>query len=303
MTRPDPFPPDATAVALGRHALGLVARALRRRGVGQVVIPDYHCLTMVLPFQLEGFRVAGVAVGPDLMADPAELASVVGEHPDHWALLHTDVFGADPTPELRAVVARLRARGMLVIRDATHRWPRPSQVQADYEVASIRKLLGLPDGAYVTGLPSDIRPASRGEVDHREERAWLAGDIEQAEDLMDQQLTPVGPSAFTLERLGEVDLAALVAAREATARRLSAAVDDLGFHRLSPADAHFCVAFRHPRGAELVVELARRGVDGPVWWPRPGGWSRPWPDDVVTLPLDAGSPRFVLDRLAELLAR
>jgi len=55
------------------------------------------------------------------------------------------------------------------------------------------------------------------------------------------------------------------------------------------------VAFRDPAGPaharRLIEALVRAGVDGPVWWPRPSGWARPWPDDVVTLPVAPPSPR------------
>lgn len=290
------LPAGATPVALGRHALALVARVLRERGIGQVAIPGYHCLTMVLPFQLEGFRVAHVPVGLDLMADPGALLGLVGERPEAWAILHTDVFGADPGPELVAALCRAREAGAVVVADDTHRWPFPSPVPADYRVASIRKLLGLADGAYVTGLPAGLDPAPRAEVDAREEAAWLAGDVDLAEDLMDDQLVPVPPSASTLAAWEWVDVDALVERRRRAGIRLSRAIDRLPLRRISPDTAHFCVAFRAPGGADLAVDLARRGVDGPVWWPRPRGWTRPWPDDVVTLPLGGDDPDDAVER-------
>lgn len=280
------IPSAALRVALGRHGLALVARHLRTRGIHQVALPDYHCLTMLTPFQLEGMHIAHVRTGPGLLADPEDLARTIGPDPSTWAVLHCETFGAAPTHDLSEVLSGARRAGATLIVDATHTWPEAPHVRGDHVVASIRKLASLPDGAFVTGLDRDLIPdLTRSPTEEAETRAWLRGDLDAAEDLMDAEPSPVAMSPQSSRILSGLELGAIVASRRRRARSLSRGLQELGLEVLSPPDAHFCLAFRHPRGPELVLALARVGVDGPVWWPRPSGWSREWPDDVVTLPL------------------
>jgi len=309
--RPDrgPLPPGAVPVALGRHALALIAQDLRARGIRHLAVPDYHCLTMVTPFQLEGFHCARVPVGTDLMADARALEHVVlgsatgadTSAPAGWAILHCEVFGAAPSPDLAATCCDLRRAGATLVLDETHRWPLPAHLDADYQAASLRKLTGLPDGAFARGgaigTPAGPRPGPRGRIDREATAAWLAGSRDHAEDLMDLQLSPVAMSPRAAEALAGCapDLWAQVDARRARSAGLHDALVARGVTVISPRDGHFCVAFRDPAGPaharRLIEALVRAGVDGPVWWPRPSGWARPWPDDVVTLPVAPPSPR------------
>jgi hypothetical protein len=315
---PSSAQPPALPVALGRHALALVARDLHARGIRQVAVPAYHCLTMTLPFQLEGLRIASVPVGPDLMAEPEALQALVtgdpsadadpAQHadPTAWAILHCEVFGAAPSAALREVLEQAREDGETLVVDDTHRWPLPPHVAGDDLIVSTRKLLGLPDGGLVSGTvlrPGGPRPLPRGPLDEAATAAWLAGDTDRAEELMDQQLAPVAMSSQAQECADGIDLAGLLARRRASAAALHDALLERGLPPISPRNGHFCVAFRHPDAARLIVDLARAGVDGPVWWPRPTGWQGAWPDDVVTLPVDQDPSSGVEEWLAVIDAR
>src|SRR5659263_651722 len=124
---PPPFvPPGATLTAFGRQALSLVARELRARGVRLLLGPDHHCPTMFLPFQLEGIAVRTVPTGADTLMLGRALREALAGRPDA-AVLHCETFG---TPA---------------------------------DVASLRKLLPVPDGAWVTGLrtPPDLHRTAR----------------------------------------------------------------------------------------------------------------------------------------------
>lgn len=283
----DALPPGAVRVALGRHALGLVALQLRAQGIHQIALPDYHCLTMLTPFQLEGLHIAHVRCGPDLLADPQDLLHTLGAEPARWAVLHCETFGARPSRELAQVLTGLRSAGGVLVVDATHTWPEEPHLPGDHVVASFRKFAGLPDGAFATGLDNALLPSlTRSTIDEGETLAWLRGDVDAAEDLMDAELSPAVMSTQASHLLAGLDLGALLARRRRRAGELASGLEELGLEVISPPEAHFCLAFRHPRAPELVSALARAGVDGPVWWPRPARWTREWPEDVVTLPLD-----------------
>ncbi len=303
-----PLPAHAIPVALGRHALALIAQDLRARGISSLAVPDYHCLTMVMPFQLEGFHCAHVPVGADLMANAHALKHIVlgsstdtdAPPPSGWAILHCEVFGAAPSPDLACALRDLRQAGAALVLDETHLWPLPAHLDADYQAASLRKLMGLPDGAFAAGgaigTAQGPRPGARGRIDGEATAAWLAGSRDYAEDLMDLQLSPVDMSPQAAEVLAGCapDLSAQIGARRARMASLHDALVARDLPVVSPRDGHFCVAFRDPAGPaharRLIEALARAGVDGPVWWPRPSGWTRAWPDDIVTLPVAPNSP-------------
>lgn len=300
---------DGVLVALGRHAFSLVAQDLRASGVSNIAIPQYYCETMVVPFELEGFHIAHIAVGLDLQADPAALRHTFQAvaTPSRWALLHCEVFGAGPSAELRAQIGELRSIGVCLVVDTTHRWPLGSHLSGDYIVSSIRKFTGDPDGALCQGgnVGGSLGPKvfARGEVDDREVSAWRTGDHDLAEDIMDQEMVPVAISSYSRERLAIVDAAKLVRERIVSSVAITRELRARNVVILSPEDSHFCVAFRHPEGPEaalgLIIRLAENGIDGPVWWPRPGGYDGPWPEDVVTLPVAGIEPHKVLSGLAE----
>lgn len=263
-------PPGALLTSRGRHALGLVARELRGRGVRLLVGPEYHCATMYVPFQLEGIAVRNVETGrTGQMRGRALLAALAGR-PDA-AVLHCATFGIPPDPDLRAALATAHAAGHPLILDETHAVLDPAAALIgpplpDYRVASLRKLLPLPDGAWVTGL-HDPPVLPRGPAD-------------------DESWTPTAISPAGLAALAGLDIGTLAAVRRRTARRLAGALTGIAVVAAEPCG----VVVSHPRGDRLGEALAAEGIEGTVQWGRPEGWprSRAWRSDLVTLPVDEG---------------
>lgn len=140
----------------GKQALGLVARALRSRGVRTVLVPRYRCETMVLPFELEGMGARTVDVGPDLLLEPRALAGALADHPGA-AVLHCETYGNRERGDLADLLGRARRAGRALVVDATHSLldrPRLLDGAADVVVASLRKLLPVPDGAVIAWDPA-----------------------------------------------------------------------------------------------------------------------------------------------------
>ena len=303
-----------TAEALtgnGKQALGLVARALRSRGVRTVLVPRYRCEAMVLPFELEGMRARTVDVGPDLLLEPQALAAALADEPGA-AVLHCETYGNRARGDLADLLVRARRTGRVVIADATHSLldrPRLLDGAADVVVASLRKLLPVPDGAVIAWDPAGpldaplsagVREMERREADARVEslglalldaerafvRAPRAAPAERAarermrrrvceiaarhEAAIEQALTPVPASASAVRR------PARSAGRAAHARALHEAVAAMtaghpaGARVVNPGSVG-CVALRGPRPLveELAGALARAGLWGPVSWDDP----------------------------------
>lgn len=293
----------------GKQALALIARALRAGGVGTVLVPRYRCETMVLPFALEGMRARPVDVGADLLADPRALREALAREPGA-AVLHCETYGNRGGRELASVLGAARGLGHPVVLDATHSVvdrlvgaasaPGPPRgapagrggaepgVRApgwDAVVASARKLLPVPDGAWLAW--PDASPLAA-----RLEACRIAARHEAA---IESALTPVPASARTvalLEGLGPRGLRPRARAARRLRERLGAGLRARGLRVVNPVSAG-CVALGAagpdggPAGALGAVEeaLARAGLWGPVSWSDPDAGARAWPS-VVTVPTD-----------------
>lgn len=314
----------------GKQALGLVARALRSRGVRTVLVPRYRCEAMVLPFELEGMRARTVDVGPDLLLEPQALAAALADEPGA-AVLHCETYGNRARGDLADMLVRARRTGRVVIADATHSLldrPRLLDGAADVVVASLRKLLPVPDGAVIAWdlagpldapLSAGVREMERREADARVEslglalldaerafaRAPRAAPAERAarermrrrvceiaarhEAAIEQALTPVPASASAVRR------PARSAGRAAHARALHEAVAAMtaghpaGARVVNPGSVG-CVALRGPRPLveELAGALARAGLWGPVSWDGPDDPGAP---DGLCEPEAPGGPK------------
>ena len=250
-----PFvPPGAMLTASGRQALSLVAQHLRTRGITELLAPSYHCTTMIEPFQLEGLHVELIPVAADLLLDPHALAAVLPTHRPA-AILHSETAGHLAGPALADTLTHARTAGHLLIVDETHSLlDKPlggaqtgGAPANDYRVASLRKWLPLPDGAWVTGVPPRALP--RREIDDAVTSAGLlALAAEAAGEGLDEQCRreaageeldkrrrreAAGEVAGELWRRAEdlVDRAIQPAAMSTQARAILAALDDEAFLR------------------------------------------------------------------------
>jgi hypothetical protein len=287
-----PFVPRAAVLtAFGRQALNLVARDLRQRGIASLLAPDHYCPTMFVPFQLEGVQVHEVVTGSDCLMNADALARTARDH-RRAAVLHCETFGNLAGPELDAVLKDLQSHGIPVVVDQTHSLLGTGHFPGNYAVASLRKLLPVPDGAWVRGL-ADAPCLSRSAADEEvtalfaealtRGASWPASQAE-AESALDDLWAPAAISPQALVVLGSLDPSQLVAERRRNAARLRAALP--GVEMLNPDATECCLAISHPRAESIADELAAHGIVAPVQWARPLGLrpGRPWRTDLLTLP-------------------
>ena len=290
-----------TAEALtgnGKQALGLVARALRSRGVRAVLVPRYRCEAMILPFELEGMRARTVDVGPDLLLEPRALAAALADEPGA-AVLHCETYGNRARGDLADLLVRARRTGRVIIADATHSLldrPRLLDGAADVVVASLRKLLPVPDGAVIAWDPAGpldaplsagVREMERREADARVESLGLA--------LLDaERAFARAPRAAPAER----------AARERMRRRVCeiAARHEAAIERaLTPVPASAPTVRRLTRSAGRAAVGAGRAVAEGVGG-SPGERARrrrcPNPARTAADALDALAPGAAVERAA-----
>jgi selenocysteine lyase/cysteine desulfurase len=316
-----PLVPDgALLVANGKQALSLVAQDLRDRGVRTLLAPDFYCLTMIQPFQLEGITVRHVATDARALLDSQALADELATG-HRVAVLHCEVFGGLAGARLRDVLEAAQAEGVPVVVDVTHSLFAISHGPADYLVASLRKLLPVPDGAFVTGLPGrpgvarhelDAMATRWGLIAARRRRDLLTGRgsatdyldaVDVAEEAMLGARAPASMSRAALQRLSRLDPDALRLARQGNATYLIECLTSSGVEALNPSTPECGVVVRVEDAPSVERDLLAAGILCPISWPRPPGLRHhiPWPTRWVALPVDPDLAPQILDRAASIV--
>lgn len=307
------------AVGGGRQALGLVAARLAAEGRRGVLVPDHHCESMTDPFTRHGLGVVTVPTTPDCLLDPDALDSTLTAHPG-YAVLHSETFGTPADPDLTSVLDRARTGDHPVVVDRTHSLLGAPSWHGDYEVASLRKLLPTPDGAWVSGLERTLTDdpvaaefvrlrtlAARTKRDHLDQLCANEAHLElfgQAEELLDQVADTAAMSTNAAALLDRLNPERIRVARLRNATHVAAGLADLGVRVANPhgwPNSPCYLVIRVPDAAALRRALVNESIYCPIHWPRPAqlGTSQHWRDDLLSLVIDQ---RYTLDDMDRLLA-
>jgi hypothetical protein len=320
-----PLPWDDRAgtiyVESGRQALGLVESELRGHGHTQIHVPSYLCDSMISPFHMAGWTLRQLPVDSDLAVDPAELLSQVTE----GLLLHAPYFGRQDSPAMLAALKTLQRRGVVVIVDETHRlFSGPSQV-ADIRVASLRKMLPVYDGGYVTGLFSQFQTGLAASSPHSvvadlreiaslaKSKALAAGEsnethlalfakAEQATHIRNQ---PAAISSKSLSLLHRLDINHIRMARESNSRLLTQALGQSDrFRIINPATTNLLpshLVLETDEASRLQQYMKERSIYCTIHWP-PSELlprKRNWPSCYISLHIDQRYGETDMLRVAE----
>ena len=230
----------------GRDSLGYIADDIRiKRGKDEtayqrIYMPALCCDSMILPFTVRGYEVIFFRVNEDLTIDTDHLLELLSGGPGENApvVLVMDYYGLTPVDEAKKRI-RETFPDAVIIEDVTHRVPDAkafldTETGADYYIGSIRKWMGVPDGAFVMqkGPGHDIE--SNAETDFttfrlqalKEKKEYLdsadrpkelkdhfRGLLSDAEDSLDDGRTPYAISQASSGMLNAVDLSGMSRAR------------------------------------------------------------------------------------------
>lgn len=316
---------DVIYVESGRQALAVVEAELRSQGHSDLHVPAYLCDSMIAAFQCsafpcnDGWNLRSLPVDSDLAVRPADLLARVTA----GVLLHTPYFGRQDSAAMLDALDTLRQRGVVVVVDETHRvLSGPSHV-ADIRVASLRKMLPLYDGGYVTGLSLTAEPlppslqsvALEAEVIGSEvaalrqaamlckSNALAAGDdneshralFAEVEHATESRTQPARMSVDSLSLLHCLDLELIATTREANSILLAQALgrSDQGsrFRVVNPPAEDLLPFFLLLETDEVVGlrrYLAEQRIYCPVHWPPSVLLPRTsaWPSRYISLPID-----------------
>lgn len=140
----------------GREALGLVAELIDLKG-SCILLPSYCCSSMFEPFSKRGWTIIFYSLNDNLSVNESEVLYLCEKHAPKAVLL-MNFFGIAPT-DLIASKIKTFSEEVFIIEDFTHVLFSKnvlSNKYVDFFVASIRKWMGIFDGAIVLSNKSII---------------------------------------------------------------------------------------------------------------------------------------------------
>lgn len=153
--------PNQALTTSGRAAIFHALQLLNLGPRGTVLLPTYHCPTMVAPALLAGLQPKFYALGEDGLPDLSALERAPEEHAAAIVVPH--LFGR--AQSLAAARHWCDARGIKLIEDCAHAFfgqagERPVGTWGDYATASLSKFLPVPEGGLLASASRTV-PALR----------------------------------------------------------------------------------------------------------------------------------------------
>jgi hypothetical protein len=305
---------DVVYLESGRQALALASELLRQRGFRTLLMPQHFCESMIEPFVRDQWDIHFYEFDDEWAAQTPEapLAS-----PETTVVLSFPAFGVPESLDWLAFLAEVQSQGSVVISDESHRVLSAGLSQADVRIASLRKMLPLPDGAFVTGLSTaptltsgGVQAVARAEA-MVEKTRFLSGErtdskhlamFARAEELTHRQAAPATMSEVSAERIDAFDWEALRSSRYANAAALTRELVGTSYRvTTSAAEVPSHVVVSGPDVLGLRGHLIASRIYCPIHWVRPEDEPRPasWRDDLLSIPVDHRYTPEDLIRVAE----
>ncbi len=185
----------------GRDAIGFVADDIiaKYKGDIRVFLPALCCDSMVKPFEVRGLKITYYKLDENLIVDKDDLFEKIDSYSEAVepgnhipVVLVMNFFGTAPVSDLSAAVKE-RCSSAILIEDVTHILLEPENYMsagsaADYHVGSIRKWIGVPDGAIAVSREEFVMGALTGDTDFTELRAMAQQEKTEYLETGDQEL-------------------------------------------------------------------------------------------------------------------
>jgi len=283
---------EMTYLRTGREAL-LYASCNCKPGKKAVILcPAYSCWSMIAPFEFSGWTVVYYRLNKDLTVDLDYLEQALKFcNPD--AILTMNFYGSATTKE---VVAKVKAHNdkITVIEDYSHCtfcFDKVFNEQVDYYVTSIRKSVGVCDGALVLSktstnkaylgsnapdfgmlrLGAQVQKRKYAVTKSQDDKRVFLSELKQGETMIDK-LDGIHPiSATSLKMLHTLNGEEIAFARKENMKHLWKLLE--GNVEMVPGlersfdGAPFSLPILVDNRDEVQRKLAQQGVYAPVLWP------------------------------------
>lgn len=154
--------PSVAFTTSGRAALFEALSQLPLRPGSSVLVPTYHCPTMVAPIIQAGHRPLFYPLGHDGLPVPGAIEALATERPAAMFVAH--YFGLPRS--LQAVAETCRMHGIALVEDCAHSFfgmagQRPVGHWGDLATASISKFFPVPEAGLIGSARRTLRPAAQ----------------------------------------------------------------------------------------------------------------------------------------------
>lgn len=283
----------------GRQALALVSGHLRQRGFKALVFPSHYCESMITPFIRDGWEVQLIAVDSTWRCVPPDRPL---PDPAHTLIFSMSYFGVPESPTWLAFLNESVALGARVLSDETHRLLEPGLAAAHFRVGSLRKLVPVPDGAFLAGVEGETSSTGRQGAIRRDamrvKATYLAGELSgphlplyaHAESVTEADERPARMSVVAEQMVSVVDYEKLAEARMLNHAYLEEELTELGVQVTTGqarVPSHAVISLPDVRA--LRTYLTGQRIYCPIHWPvPPKSYPRRslWRDDVLSIPID-----------------
>lgn len=280
--------PDWQLFRSGRDAMKAFARIAGRK---TVLLPALCCESMIIPFELNGYKLEYYKIKEDLSADESDVCAKLS---DGAVLLYMRYFGVPAFSD--EFLARLRAErpDVLIVEDRTHDVlcrRDAGGFKPDASLSSLRKWAALPEGGMLeTALGSSETTEDSRFGDERryvmETKSRYLENYDSAlrddflprlrasEHILDESGQPVKIGVECEKLLRSLDFESIIAKRQANASLLKSLLQpmaDSGKLRFigdGESSTLYLPFFLENRG-EVQSAMAKKGVFCPVIWPMP----------------------------------
>jgi len=229
-------------------------------------------------------------------------------------------FGSRPDATHRALVEEAKARSIVVVEDTTHRVFEPDALGADLSFASLRKLLPVGDGAYLSGDEEIVEAASA--LEESDSARWEAMDLKRAtldgdgshdfrgifqreNERLEDQGRVRRATRRSIEALTTLPYEAMAKKRADNANILRQLLTDAGVSVLGQEGdgipSHLVLQVHAPQ--TLQARLAQRRVYCAIHWPHVQGVDGlgTWRSDLLSVPIDHRYDSEDMERAASVI--
>ncbi|MDH6256022.1 hypothetical protein [Aurantimicrobium minutum] len=147
----------------GRQVLGSIQQNLYEAGKRYLHVPELFCDSIVSPFIESGnnWNVSTYPLNLNLRPEFETFNIPAEQSADETVVLFISYFGMIFTNKEISYIENLKSHGITVVFDETHSIFSNQEISADIKLASLRKLLPIPDGSYLISNRDLIAPTQK----------------------------------------------------------------------------------------------------------------------------------------------
>lgn len=326
-----PSEPEVRYLSTCRSAISLILDTLTKRNC-VALLPAFTCHAVAEPFVENGFSVEPYPINKDLTVDVGGLEDQIQRFDPDVVLFH-DYFGFDTNRRVRksGIIERLRRNGKVIIDDRTQSmFSAYVRCEADFVVGSIRKWMGIPDGAFIYGLNDSLTlnedtalvEAKLKAMNYKHNYLYQNEGMKEcvlplyreAEALLDSRKCAYKMSSISKRLLSNYDIDAFNRKRQDNASFLIAGIKNVSFIELaneSPEENEvpfYVPVFIKKDRKEIQSYLAKNGVYATVIWGCPDEFkgkisvsSQAIYDEILCIPCDQRYTRADMEYICKLI--